>query len=434
MTVKWEKCVWALLLVTRTFCIAGSDVEDEEKFKQAVEAARAETEGSVPLVKTLERLGLFYQEHHRYAEASRSVEEAISVREQSSGLDDPELPSRLTLLGYLRRETGDFVQAERAHRRAISVFERREGPNGPEGSLGRLALAITLEGSGRYPEAETTYKQAVQLIQKHHGTRSDLVAVANNHLGLLYIKLGRIREADPVIRRAARLADRIQPLDGPLQVTSLDSLAMLAFEEGKYTEAERSWQRALKTAESVGSDFLPGVLTHLGEMYVYLHELDHAMPLLKRSLSLRKAMLGPSHPDVGIALADLAYAYTKQGEYVKAGPMFETADALLGPLAGSDALPYAAVLHYRATYFGVQGTWDEAEKCLARAIKIRQQILGDHPLVASTRLNHAIALKKMGRKVEAKKEIEMARRSMAEYSVASGPTGTVDIRALVHQP
>src|SRR5262249_29540651 len=58
--------------------------------------------------------------------------------------------------------------------------------------------------------------------------------------------------------------------------------------------------------------------------------------LLKRALAIKEKELGPDHPDVAIAMTDLATLYLDQGKYAEAEPMFERALAIREKALGTD--------------------------------------------------------------------------------------------------
>ena len=64
-------------------------------------------------------------------------------------------------------------------------------------------------------------------------------------------------------------------------------------------------------------------------------KLDRALPLYEETLALRKAKLGPDHPDTLTSMSNLARRYLDAGQFDRALPLFEETlarrKAKLGP-------------------------------------------------------------------------------------------------------
>ncbi|NJR51996.1 MAG: tetratricopeptide repeat protein, partial [Leptolyngbyaceae cyanobacterium CSU_1_3] len=63
-------------------------------------------------------------------------------------------------------------------------------------------------------------------------------------------------------------------------------------------------------------------------------KLNEAIPLAEQALTIRKSILGESHPDVATSLTDLAVLYRNQGRYAEAESLYKQALALRKHLLG----------------------------------------------------------------------------------------------------
>ena len=61
-----------------------------------------------------------------------------------------------------------------------------------------------------------------------------------------------------------------------------------------------------------------------------------AVPLAQRALAIREKALGPDHPDVALALNNLAELYRNQGRYAEAEPLYKRALAIEEKALGPD--------------------------------------------------------------------------------------------------
>ena len=64
-------------------------------------------------------------------------------------------------------------------------------------------------------------------------------------------------------------------------------------------------------------------MNNLAVAYRDAGKLDLALPLFEETLKLRKAKLGPDHPDTLLSMNNLALAYQAAGKLDLALPLFE---------------------------------------------------------------------------------------------------------------
>ena len=82
----------------------------------------------------------------------------------------------------------------------------------------------------------------------------------------------------------------------------------------------------------IGND----ILGQTPRAYERVNQFEKALPLLEEMLKLRKAKLGPEHPDTLESLNDLAEAYSDAGKLDLAIPLFEEALKLWKAKLGTD--------------------------------------------------------------------------------------------------
>ena len=72
-------------------------------------------------------------------------------------------------------------------------------------------------------------------------------------------------------------------------------------------------------------------MNNLADGYRAAGKLDRALPLFEETLALRKAKLGPDHPDTLDSMNNLASGYQAAGKLDRALPLFEETLALRRP-------------------------------------------------------------------------------------------------------
>jgi tetratricopeptide (TPR) repeat protein len=114
---------------------------------------------------------------------------------------------------------------------------------------------------------------------------------------------------------------------------------------------------------------------------------DEAIPLCKRSLTIRAFALGNEHSQVAQNLYQLGGLLWKDQKYNEAVPFYEQAFATKKLLqqGSEDPLEFAQSLSRLATMFERQGIYDDSITMRRRSLAIRKLALGeDHLEVAGT--------------------------------------------------
>jgi len=263
----------------------------------------------------------------------------------------------LHLLGY-RLATTDPPEAENAHRRALA-FRVRALAESPHSHVSRFNvswsqgdLANLLRKRDQLPEAEEAYRQAIAhcepIVADFPNRLNYRSALCNYHveLGMVLEQTNRRDEAEQAYRLAWAVAsDKIAPEADPPFFwfdrlnTSQDRLVNLLTRAGRTQEVEAHYRQALTLWEKL-TEQSPAVLRYrdelartyrlLGKCLAADNRPEEAVQanaqgitLLEESLALRKARLGPDHPDTLISIQHLANASRAAGHWTEAEQHYE---------------------------------------------------------------------------------------------------------------
>ena len=105
---------------------------------------------------------------------------------------------------------------------------------------------------------------------------------------------------------------------------------------------------------------------------------SEAIPLAQRTLTIREKALGPDHPDVAVALNNLAELYRVQGRYADAEPLYKRALAIREKALGPDHPDVAQSLNNLAVLYDKPGS-------LCRCGTVVQASVGDNGESARSR-------------------------------------------------
>mmetsp|Transcript_19966 Transcript_19966/g.42622 ORF Transcript_19966/g.42622 Transcript_19966/m.42622 type:complete len:323 (+) Transcript_19966:50-1018(+) len=116
-----------------------------------------------------------------------------------------------------------------------------------------------------------------------------------------------------------------------------------------------------------------------GVAYNDVGRQDEALEVLKKALTLRKAMVGKTHPSVAECLNNLGAIYLTRGSLQKAAEHYEQAlELLTAARDGREEGAYVALTLYNIGVCRSRlGQMDAAGVALRRALKIGEQALGE---------------------------------------------------------
>ncbi|WNC59947.1 CHAT domain-containing protein [Thermosynechococcus sp. QS41] len=111
--------------------------------------------------------------------------------------------------------------------------------------------------------------------------------------------------------------------------------------------------------------------------------MQAAIPLAERFVTLVENTLGSNHPLLAASLNELAKLHVEQGNYAAALPLYQRALTIYERAGGSDQPEVSATLNNLANLYRAQGNYDTALPVFQRALAIATKNLGsNHPEVA----------------------------------------------------
>lgn len=219
--------------------------------------------------------------------------------------------------------------------------------------------------------------------------------------------------------------------DKALEADMLQSLGNAYQRAGDYVEARKLAQASLAIdvalycpagtgVEQACDDLrvMKGINTLAGVDY---HEGQYASARVRfeQILRAREKRLGPNHPDVAVALNNLAATLTALGDYRGALEMLRRCLALRESLLGVDHPEVAGTLLNMGNAAENLGDLDFALTCQRRALAIHQKQLGrEHVKVAAARFSMATLSRKMQRVDEA---LELYTAALTTFEAKLGP-------------
>jgi tetratricopeptide (TPR) repeat protein/CHAT domain-containing protein len=217
----------------------------------------------------------------------------------------------------------------------------------------------------------------------------------------------------------------IAPLSAQAQRDDIDALnreVAQLYQAGQYPKATELAKQLVELSErKFGPDHpnLAVALNNLALLYDEQGRYPEAEPLYERVLTIDEKALGPDHPDVATALNNLAWLYYLQGRYAEGEALYKRSLAIREKAFGPDHPDVAQSLNNLARLYQTEGHYADAESRYKRALAIREKTLGpDHPQVGLSLNNLAGLFRDQGRYAEAE---PLYKRDMAITKRTLGP-------------
>jgi tetratricopeptide (TPR) repeat protein len=372
----------------------------------------------------------YFQEGH-YRNAAACYEEALHTAQALANFNIT-IVTDLQNLALIAEEMGNYMDARNYYLRELDLLNHLGAASSVAAGEAYLELGGLLQIQGLFSEAETHYKKAVGLLTQHAGSDDLRTAKALGRLGRLYMERAKFAEASTLLRKARATAEKSLTEDNPKLITFFDAEAYFLCQTGKYREAEKKWMSALKIAErAYGENEIQygTLLLHLGQMYSVLGDYPVAETMLQRSLAANEKTSGSDPVDRAIIMSSLAAAYTKHRKLAEAEPLVKSVEASNASCSEAP-ISCAFIRSNLGGYYMTTGQWGAAKLEFGRALKLREDTLGEHPLVADSLICLSRALRMLNRKKEAKiYETRAGQILESQRNPAYDASNTIDVRS-----
>jgi Tfp pilus assembly protein PilF len=385
-----QETLWKTYFTEAFKALQSNDSETAEKmFLSAQEQAQGFGESDQRYYKTIEGLALAYAARKKFADAEKTYEKAISIKEKALGPDSPELSLTMGNFADLLLAEGKYKQAEILYQNSLKGLMAMSPAVYAEKSQN---LGLCLSEEGLYSQAETALQNAKQKEIELYGANSNQAISTQINLTIMHYKQGAYKQAEAEANQALQDIAKSATPDAHITDSCLTILEQISVRLGHYTEAEAAAKELVKhteaRADATSADY-PRALERLANVYFEEHKYAEAEPLLLKAKSILEKQL-PGHPYLADCLVDLAELYNDQGKYSDAQPLLQQALSIRQSALGSEHSDVAECLTDIAYIDAQQNKSTEAENAYKRALDIKSKTVGkEHP-------DYAKALDKLG--------------------------------------
>lgn len=328
------------------------------------------------LARTSILAGRVEQRQGDYATAEDSYWEALSWAERAHH-DQLALDAMLRLVVLIGDNRARPDEAIRLAGMARARAARAGLGHGLEARLAH-ALGRVYERAGRFDEAVAALERAHALATTHESPDALFVGDVENMLGVVLDRISRYRRAKDHFSRSATQRARTLGEMHPDTVTARINVAIMRGYLGEYEASVNDLEVALaqlRTSLGERHPLVAWFTSALGYAYELAGRLDDAEQTQLDALAIRRATLGPEHPEVGVSLRAAAHYRLLRDDPHAALPLATEATRIAR--VHDDSARTAVALQVLGRTYLALGRHDDAEAQVSEALALARQHLGD---------------------------------------------------------
>ena len=274
-------------------------IEKELKAQPAIQATLMETMGAV-----YTSLGL-------YDQAVPLLESALDKRKALYGEKHLEVASSLDRLGEVLKLKAEYGRAQPMYREALALRREMLGNEHVDTARSVYELADLLGRMGDFAAAEPLFREALALRRKLTGEKSPEVAQSIEGLALNLFDQGKFEESVKLMREAVAMQRELHDGPHPQLAEALNNLGWVLGDLGQYQEAEQLYRRGARDAAGPAGRYPPGDRHRAQQRGIRAlrrrANTTRPRPCTSTRSTMQRKLLGVDHPDVALALNNLAF-------------------------------------------------------------------------------------------------------------------------------
>ncbi|MDX2198099.1 MAG: tetratricopeptide repeat protein [Phycisphaerae bacterium] len=317
------------------------------------ETTRIASHDSIARAECLEVLADIQNGKSLYADAEKTMREAIRIRRLRTPAGDVDLARALNTLGSALHYRGDQPQASQVKLEALAELRRLVGDDHPLVTQVLHDIGSGLVEQHRYAEAIEYFEQAAPLLARQLGPDHRVVLANQRSFGTALSFAGRHAEATPLLEKAITASAASLGADHPETLAAINCLATSYLRTNRPADAANLLEKlAAQSERALGPRH--------AETLKYRHNLawchqktgkfDVAEQMFREALSGYEATLGPLHPDTQKLLDALAWNMESQKRYGEAAEFLRRVIGLRREAGIAPDMGDALFLNRQGTY------------------------------------------------------------------------------------
>jgi tetratricopeptide (TPR) repeat protein len=317
----------------------GRYAEAEKTLREALAQQRAIYGAVHPdIARTLQDLAQAVADGGDTNAALPLMQSAVAMQRQLRGNEPhPDLAGAINDLALLYETRGDYDQAEKFYLESLAMKRRLYGDKHPEiaSTLGNLASA--LQDKGDLARAEPLYRQGLAMWRELLGDTHPEVALALHNLATVQYDRGNTREALANQRESLEIFRKVYPQDHPQVAFVLNQIGFWLTMSGDYAEADRDIHEALAMRRRLLGERHPSIASSevvLATLQVAQHHYPEALESARNATDIYTTELSATHWRTAAAMSAQGAALVGLGRYTEAEPLLTRSEAILSSKDG----------------------------------------------------------------------------------------------------
>ncbi len=223
----------------------------------------------------------------------------------------------LVQLGAVLRVRGRYAEAGRTLQNALELGERELGADHPTVAGVHNDFGVLLKASGDFDGALSHYLLAMPVFRARYGEASEQMATLYHNLGGIEFVRGNLAAAERWARDGVATRREVCGPDHVSVAYDLGALAPILIQRGAYAEAREMLGAVLERfRRDLGDEHyeVSVVLTNLGALDAAEERWDSARERLVEAARIKRAALGADSPELVRTLANLGMVAERGGD------------------------------------------------------------------------------------------------------------------------
>ena len=336
---------------------------------------KADRRGEDALAKAELGLGVVLKSLGRFAEAEKSLRDALALQRALYGPEHSETARTLKELGEVAFMSKNPKAAIPLLEEAVRIQRILHGTE-PHPDLYDAIndLSVVLNRDKQYDRSEQLLDESLAIARQLYGEKHPQVAVSRMSLGNNMRRRREFAQAESQYREAIAIQRELIGDYTPEVAFALSGLAYVQYERGDTHVALDTMRESLDIYRRLfpgGHQELARTIDHIGAFLVLSGDYVGAERPLSEALEMRRRLLGNAHPDVALSLMNTAILQVATGKYAEALQSARNAqDIFISANFPPDDWRAAVVKGAEGAALTALGHYAEAEKLLVRSTAV----------------------------------------------------------------
>lgn len=358
----------------------GETITARELLERGTEDARLLDNQPEVQAEMFRIIGKVYTSLGEYERAENILNQALSIKRETSGSEPAALASSLNDLAVAVTRQGRYDEARAFHNEALDIQRNHFGENHPQ-VANTLQLMTSRHQVVGFDNVAELRKKVLDIRLQNFD--NDHLKVASSWMDLGKIKRSSAQPTEAI--RAYQKAKQIRKQQlGPEHPEVAESMIFLADTYRLYEidleQAEKLYNDALNILQNSYEDYHPSLLHGLGSLATLLSnkgDHDRAEELRRKSLNIRYDVFGADHPTVAEGLSHLAGEFQNRGKFEEAREYYQKSLDLWKEIYDDDHINIGGAKKNLGSAMIDLRNYDKADSLLTDALKIVRNKFGE---------------------------------------------------------